>query len=396
MHPSTVVRRTDAGSAELATPAHGLSLAQRRFLTLLDTACSLEQLAPRHPAEADKFERDLARLATLGLVACDAQPANDAIGVAPANEPIDDGPPTAVRLGAPRPALRIGLIVVAIVVAALAWGAWEHRRAPETNVAGANDAAKAAHAPATGTVDRPPADPQPIATRVLKSDPVERSRDVAKEARTPKGTEPRVDNATVKSSRSLPVEHRSPPPDEMIDAPVPSVARASVPSMTGAPVAPAMVAPVPPVTPVPAAVPAPVPAAASAPGPTTSVAAPAASTPASATSVTGSAASDALPVHVASAAPPAGLLRPTPLAALVPIARESPSFPREAVALGLANGIVKARLTIDAKGNVSNVDIVEASHRAFNRAVRDALARWRFEPGAAGRTTMVDVAFKRD
>jgi hypothetical protein len=42
------------------------------------------------------------------------------------------------------------------------------------------------------------------------------------------------------------------------------------------------------------------------------------------------------------------------------------------------------------------VSIVETSHRAFTRAVRDALARWRFEPGAGGRSTIVDVAFKRD
>jgi hypothetical protein len=79
---STVVRRTDAGSAELAAPAHGLSLTQRRFLTLLDTSCTVDQLAARHPAEARKFERDITRLAELGLVACDVPP--------PANEPIDD------------------------------------------------------------------------------------------------------------------------------------------------------------------------------------------------------------------------------------------------------------------------------------------------------------------
>ena len=47
-------------------------------------------------------------------------------------------------------------------------------------------------------------------------------------------------------------------------------------------------------------------------------------------------------------------------------------------------------------GNVGDVEIVESSHRAFNRAVREALARWRFAPGAAGRTTMVGMAFKGD
>jgi TonB family protein len=102
------------------------------------------------------------------------------------------------------------------------------------------------------------------------------------------------------------------------------------------------------------------------------------------------------PIQLATAAPASGPLRPTPSPARVPIAREAPSFPREAIALGLADGNVRARLTIDAKGNVSSVDIVEASHRAFTRTVRETLLRWRFEPGTAGRTTSVDVAFKRD
>ena len=102
------------------------------------------------------------------------------------------------------------------------------------------------------------------------------------------------------------------------------------------------------------------------------------------------------PVHVANAAPSSGSLREAPAAALVPIARETPAFPREAVAAGLDGGNVKARLTIGADGNVESVEIVSASHRSFHRAVREALARWRFAPGAKGRTTDVDVAFKRD
>jgi len=71
-------------------------------------------------------------------------------------------------------------------------------------------------------------------------------------------------------------------------------------------------------------------------------------------------------------------------------------MPDQALGLGIEHGAVRARLTIDAKGNVGDVEIVESSHRAFNRAVREALARWRFAPGAAGRTTMVGMAFKGD
>lgn len=82
---------------------------------------------------------------------------------------------------------------------------------------------------------------------------------------------------------------------------------------------------------------------------------------------------------------------------LVPVSREAPEFPREAIAQGVESGTVKARLTIDAQGNVTGVDIIDASpHRVFDRAVRSALARWHFPPGSAGRSTTVDVAFKRD
>ncbi|HEY3565258.1 MAG TPA: energy transducer TonB, partial [Casimicrobiaceae bacterium] len=81
---------------------------------------------------------------------------------------------------------------------------------------------------------------------------------------------------------------------------------------------------------------------------------------------------------------------------LVPITQEAPAFPREALAAGLANGNVKARVVVDAKGAVSSVEIVDSSHRAFDRTVREALSHWRFEPGTASRTTTVDVAFKRD
>jgi protein TonB len=100
------------------------------------------------------------------------------------------------------------------------------------------------------------------------------------------------------------------------------------------------------------------------------------------------------PVHVANASPSAAAIAPA--RRLVPIAQEAPAFPREAISAGLSNGNVKARVIVDAKGGVSSVEIVASSHHAFDRAVRDALSHWRFEPGTADRTTTVDVEFKRD
>ncbi|HLW12648.1 MAG TPA: hypothetical protein VKU81_08125, partial [Casimicrobiaceae bacterium] len=75
MQSSTILRRTPAGEAELAAPAQGLSLTQRRFLTLLDTSCDVGQMRLRHAGDPEKFDRDLARLARMGLVACETPPA---------------------------------------------------------------------------------------------------------------------------------------------------------------------------------------------------------------------------------------------------------------------------------------------------------------------------------
>lgn len=99
---------------------------------------------------------------------------------------------------------------------------------------------------------------------------------------------------------------------------------------------------------------------------------------------------------VASTAPTA---RPTPAkdvaAALTLLSQEQPEFPRDALRDGVAGGRVKAKLTIDAAGGVSDVVIVEATPpRVFNRAVTQALSRWKFNPGAEGRTFVTEVTFK--
>ena len=366
MNASTVVRRTDAGTAELATPAHGLSLAQRRFLTLLDTARSVGELAQAQPP--DKLERDLARLTLLGLVACATPaPANDPVATDAANAPMRHAP-AAVRLGISRGARRAAVLAAAIAAATAAWLGWQATDGPAP-IGATPRGAKTANATVAPSTDRAIVDPVPIATRVLRGDPGERGRD-------PGRAQPRSAEAHREGVAPAPVapphEPRSAPLGDGID---PSLARAPIPLPASAP-APALL---------------PMPVAPAPTMPDASVAA----IPAAAPAAPDAAAAKEAPLRVASAAP-GGPARPAPPAALVPLVREAPSFPREAVAAGLANGLVKARITIDAKGNVANVDIVEASHRTFNRAVLEALAHWRFEPGAAGRTTIVDVAFKRD
>lgn len=77
------------------------------------------------------------------------------------------------------------------------------------------------------------------------------------------------------------------------------------------------------------------------------------------------------------------------------VSREEPSFPREAIQSGVREGRVTARMAIDASGNVTRVDIVSAEPRSiFNRSVQRALQRWKFEPGADGRTAETEIVFR--
>lgn len=104
----------------------------------------------------------------------------------------------------------------------------------------------------------------------------------------------------------------------------------------------------------------------------------------------------AAPTVVASAPPTA---RPTPARELPPavtvLVREAPAFPREAARDGVTSGNVRARMLINAEGNVTSVVIVEAvPSRVFDRAVNQALSRWKFNAGTDGRTYETSVEFK--
>jgi protein TonB len=96
------------------------------------------------------------------------------------------------------------------------------------------------------------------------------------------------------------------------------------------------------------------------------------------------------PVQVAAAAPP----RPSVAARVM--SRVEPDFPRAAFQARVDRGQVKARMTLDGSGNVTRVDIVEAHpRRVFDTAVASALAQWKFNDGAAGRTYDTEVVFQR-
>lgn len=78
------------------------------------------------------------------------------------------------------------------------------------------------------------------------------------------------------------------------------------------------------------------------------------------------------------------------------VSRADLEFPREAVQAGADEGRVKARLTIDQGGEVTRVEILEATpRRVFDRAVVKSLSQWRFNAGNDGRHYEIEVDFKR-
>jgi protein TonB len=70
----------------------------------------------------------------------------------------------------------------------------------------------------------------------------------------------------------------------------------------------------------------------------------------------------------------------SPMPAVKAISLEQPEFPTAARMSGI-EGWVTVSYTIDAKGRVSDVHIVDAKpRRVFDSAVRKAVHNWRFEP----------------
>jgi len=102
------------------------------------------------------------------------------------------------------------------------------------------------------------------------------------------------------------------------------------------------------------------------------------------------------PVVVATAPPTARpVAPPVDAQTITVIKREQPDFPREAIRAGVESGTVRAKVTMNAGGDVTNVTILGSNPpRVFDRAVRSSLERWKFNPGADGRTYETEIGFK--
>ena len=100
------------------------------------------------------------------------------------------------------------------------------------------------------------------------------------------------------------------------------------------------------------------------------------------------------PVQVASAAPTARVPAEDPNRVSV-LSREQPEFPKEAMRKGVESATVLARMTINAAGTVTAVTILQAQPaRLFDSSVKSSLSRWKFNPGADGRSYETEVSFK--
>ncbi len=87
---------------------------------------------------------------------------------------------------------------------------------------------------------------------------------------------------------------------------------------------------------------------------------------------------------------------PAPTATVILLSRARVEFPVEAAARRIDAGIVKARVTINAAGGVSNVQILEARpRRYFDGEATRALKLFKFNPGLEGRTYEVEIEFQR-
>lgn len=224
---------------------------------------------------------------------------------------------------------------------------------------------------------------------------------------------PRVETPPVSppaATKPAPVTSPSAPAVSKAPLPVPAQAVVPPPAKTAAPL------PAPATIPAPATKPAPPPAAATpvvspAPPATAPAKAPAAEKPAARKGAQdpkkGAAKvapppkrEEPEPVPEAPAPAPAPVPTPPPAPAPsgppTPLFRAPVAFPIEAARKNIDEGVVRARVTVDAAGAVTQVRVLDAKPpRVFNTEALRSLRQWKFDAGADNRTLDVEIAFKR-
>ena len=347
--------------------AAGLSVRQRKLLTLLSQPMSVSQLASSIALPIEEVHIALDRFAKLGL----AQSGE----LAPFDPMQLRSTPSANAAASASPSrmpMMIGIAVAALALIAAA--AWMLRGGlsstlPVQSRATSNAASTAAKAPtATGSADS--------ADTVLPKNaavvPPSSAPTVAPATAPSMATSAPPNTAAARAAATAALASAAQAKSASVTPAIVPVAAATQPTTTAATGAAATLLAPPPV-----------------PAPTLATTAPVTAAPVSAPVATA-------PAAVAAAAPTAPTptrAAPAPAREIKLITRVEPLFPR-----GSDNdrGTVRARLQVDARGTVTGVEIIEANPpRVFDRTVRTALQQWRYEPTGEAFTTLAEISFSR-
>ncbi|MBC7711386.1 MAG: TonB family protein [Rhizobacter sp.] len=347
--------------------AAGLSVRQRKLLALLNHPASVSQLAQRIALPDDEVQLALQRFAKLGLAQSDAPTAFNPMQ-------LRDGPAHAGVAEKPsRMPLVIGIAVASLaLVAASAWllRGGSGKTSLESAVA---RAAPVSSPTATGPTDSadsklPQFAAAPTVASAVPLAPLA-------PAMVPPGTA--AARAALAASAAATNLAAVTPGKTTAAVTTPGLTEVPTPTATAAtaaatPTAPATTA-------------------------AAAVAAPAVATVAPASTPPVAAVSPPLPTPsatlAAATATPAARPAPAVVREIKLINRVEPGFPR---GVDAERGTVRARLQVDARGNVTSVEIVESNPpRVFDRTVRAALQQWRYEPTGETFTTAAEISFNR-
>ncbi|MDN3576624.1 TonB family protein [Chitinimonas viridis] len=330
-----VYARTPTGDSELAAPANGLSINQRKFLQWSDGQLSVAEMAERmaagHSVDTAQVARDMERLEKLGLL----KPLGSGINVATAAHAAPAAPGGKKKL----PWWLAGAGAVAVVGSLVAFSQQSPQPVAQQRAADGTPVAQLA----PEETEQQILGVMPNPARWFSPGPKPAPEEIKPTALPVKPVEPKLAVAPLPKPVAL---------QPVAAAPQATPTAAAVPPVAPAPV-PLAVDPTPKAEPAPS-------------------------------------------VQVASAQPM--LAKPEPPAPnRKPIYREQPEFPVEAARNGVDGGSVRARMTINESGKVVKVDILDAKpRRVFDRAVVAALSKWKFQQAAAGFTVDTDVVFKQD
>lgn len=371
--------RTQSGDFELSEPRIGLSVTQRKLLSLLDGNTSLGLITHGSKLEIHRVERDAARLLDLGLVKSTSESAREQAPpivvptvehshkVTPVEAPAN-WVPSASTTYRPAKTLRYAALATGCIVVLGTVITW-------------------------------------LVMRKEPSKPIQQPKEVIAERLTPSLTEPTptteahretievvgtpppktITAPVVNQPISKEVKEKTPLPGPTATTPKTSPTQPTVQTATGQTAQPSSA--------LPAATQTKTQTSTQAAETTRPVVQQATPQPTPSTPV------EPPPTQIAKASPtitPAETPR-SAYVTLTPTYREQPEFPREAIYSGVNSGRVVARMNIDANGNVNRVDILESEpKRVFDRAVQRALLRWKFQATGEPRVADTEVAFTRN